>query len=98
MIRKISISVVCVYKIQFAINNTNNMKYYSSILDDNDPETQPNINIDNCLLMINNDKFDGTDAYKPNKRDDVKIINNHLQVSRYFYNIFIICLNESKYI
>ncbi|CAL1688174.1 unnamed protein product [Lasius platythorax] len=51
-----------------------------NICNDNDSETQPNKNIDNCLLMINNDdKCDDTDAYKPNKTDDVKIINDHLQ-------------------
>ncbi|XP_072752787.1 uncharacterized protein [Anoplolepis gracilipes] len=44
---------------------------------DNESEIQPNINIDNCLLMIN--KRDETDAYKLQKPDDAKIINNNLQ-------------------
>lgn len=71
-----------------------------TILDDNDSETQPNKNIDNCLLMINNDdKCDDTDAYKPNKTDDVKIINDHLQVSILLYlTILEICLNRDKYL
>lgn len=58
-------------------------------LDDNDTETQPNVNIDNCLLIIN--KCDEIDAYKPNNIDDAKIINNNLQVLDtplyYIYNI-----------
>lgn len=65
------------------------------LLDDNNTETQPNINIDNCLLMIN--KCDETDAYKPNKTNDVKIINNNLQVSnKFLHYIYIVCLNKSK--
>lgn len=34
--------------------------------------------------MIN--KYDEIDAYKPDKTDDVKIINNNLQVSDIFLN------------
>lgn len=48
------------------------------LLDDNDSEAQPNMNIDKCLLMIN--KCDETDVYKSNKTDNVKVINNNLQV------------------
>lgn len=99
MAQKISISIVRVYKSNFAINNTYKTKNVlldiNLLLDDNDTETQPNINIDNCLLMIN--KCDETDAYKPNRTDDVKIINNNLQVSDAFlYYIYITCLNKSK--
>lgn len=50
--------------------------------------------------MINNDdKCDDTDAYKPNKTDDVKLINDHLQVSILLYlTILEICLNRDKYL
>lgn len=55
------------------------------LLDDNDSETQPNMNIDNCLLMIN--KCDETDVYKSNKTDNIEIINNNLQVLIFLYYI-----------
>lgn len=55
------------------------------LLDDNDSETQPNMNIDNCLLMIN--KCDETDVYKSNKTDNIEIINHNLQVSIFLYYI-----------
>ncbi|XP_070170042.1 uncharacterized protein [Polyergus mexicanus] len=57
------------------------------LLDDNDSEAQPNMNIDNCLLMIN--KCDETDIYKSNKTDNVEIINNNLQDIAAKYSIAI---------
>ncbi|KAM0732948.1 hypothetical protein ACS0PU_001109 [Formica fusca] len=55
--------------------------------DDNDSETQPNMNIDNCLLMIN--KCDETDVYKSNKTNNIEIINNNLQDITAKYSIAI---------